>query len=99
MKAVLFATILVLFATACGKEESCEITLMDLLDLVTYDGQEIGCRTFYDLYLHDGQEYAVINNYCADFVVITATDCLGNTRNVSTIPGGEYIRILGLKSD
>jgi len=92
-----FVFVLILIAAACGQEDPCDRGFVDLLDLEPYNGQEIGCRTFYDLYLHEGTEYAVINNYCADLLVITATDCNGNVTEIGKIPGGEYLGTIGLE--
>lgn len=93
---LLIATLLIGGTQACTEVEECGDQAFDSLDLEPYNGQDIGCRTFFELHRFEGLDYAVINNYCADLQVITVISCLGDTVDYRVINGADYINILGL---
>ncbi|AKD03680.1 hypothetical protein POKO110462_02405 [Pontibacter korlensis] len=70
------------FSFGCEKED--EVTCKnDCLDsylkengMVSYKGEELGCKNFLSLYEYQGRQYYVLENHCAD-VAVAPTDCEG----------------------
>lgn len=77
--------ILIVFALigvipGCSPNESQEDCLEKILtefEMVEYQGQEIGCNFFLELYTFLNKDYYVLNSYCADLISYP-TDCDGN---------------------
>ncbi|MER2996923.1 DUF6970 domain-containing protein [Pontibacter populi] len=103
-------TILFFICLGCDKKE--EVTCMDdCLDtyleqngMVSYKGEEVGCKFFVSLYEYQNKQYYVLDSHCAD-VAINPTDCNGNTLCGNGNEKGcndffeeaKYIGIVGIK--
>jgi len=58
-------------------EVGCTSSLLEALNMVRYRGQDIGCKLFVALYIHQGKQYFLLNSHCADMISYP-TDCEGN---------------------
>lgn len=101
--------IFVFLFSACDKEEvscidDCKDDYLSKHGMVSYSGQEIGCKTFVSLYEYKNKQYYVLGNHCADMVVYP-TDCTGNKLcesgedNVCKdfYKNAKYIGVVGIK--
>ncbi len=67
----------------CDKKEEvtcitdCRAVYLEQNEMVSYKGEELGCRNFVSLYEYKNKQYYVFGNHCAD-MVINPTDCDGN---------------------
>lgn len=77
----LIGLLAVLFLTACSKNDvdtsNCVANLLREQNLVRYEGQEIGCKSFYHLYVLEGEQYFLFDNYCFDLITYPM-DCFGD---------------------
>jgi hypothetical protein len=103
-------TILLFISFGCDKKD--EVTCIDDCmesylkqnEMVSYKGEEVGCKYFVSLYEYQNKQYYVLDNHCVD-VAINPTDCNGNTL-CETVNGkvcneffekAKYIGIVGIK--
>ncbi len=65
--------------TACKENhpEDCHDKVMLELGMTRYNGEAIACRTFLKLYKFEGEDYFLLDNFCADMVNYPF-DCEGN---------------------
>ncbi len=92
LRNILFLVCL-LFLFGCSKEElpspACTETLLEQLDMIPYDGQEIGCGFFLELYLFENQYYYLLGNPCIDMVQYPV-DCQGDP-DPAQVSGAWYL--------
>ena len=77
-------TIIFFICFGCDKKE--EVTCIDDCiesylkqnEMVSYSGEDVGCKFFLSLYEYQNKQYYVLYRHCAD-VAINPTDCNGNT--------------------
>jgi len=71
--------IIALFAS-CTKEEvrqdACLDQVLEVYDMVRYDGRDIECEFFLTEYLLNNQRVFVLGSHCAD-VIVVPVDCGG----------------------
>ncbi len=76
--------ILLFIGFACDKKEEiscindCLETYLQQNGMVSYKGEEVGCKYFVSLYEYQNKQYYVLGNHCAD-VANNPTDCSSNT--------------------
>ena len=67
-----FVLFLMTFAFACREEcqtpKNCIAEVVLQYNMVKYEGQELGCRSFLVLYEFNEQQYFLWNNHCTDSV-------------------------------
>lgn len=104
MRFIIFLTMLIACAKGPDTEETCLKKVLEQEGMVTYSGQPIGCNSFLELYKFEGQQYFVVNNHCADMVILPF-DCDGK-RLCEKDPDpkcsafdetAELIRVVGIK--
>ena len=66
---------------SCSKNDEIELNCLNgmLSDfgMTEYQGQEIGCDFFLELYHYNQKQYYLLGNHCADMISYP-TDCEGN---------------------
>lgn len=66
---------------ACSKEadikSDCLNDVLQQKGMVKYQGEELGCNMFLELYHFKAKQYFIINNHCADMSAFPY-DCKGN---------------------
>ncbi|NDK54427.1 DUF6970 domain-containing protein [Pontibacter fetidus] len=78
------STFLLLISFGCGKKEEvtciddCMESYLEQNEMVSYKGEEVGCKFFLSLYEYQNKQYYVLDSHCSD-VAINPTDCNGNT--------------------
>lgn len=60
-----------------GIDQDCMQEVIAKHEMVEYDGREIGCQSFLELYHYKNKQYFVLNNHCLD-MIIYPVDCDGN---------------------
>ena len=104
---ILIATLCL--ASACDTEEvscikDCQEAFLAEHDMVSYKGEEVGCKYFLALYEYKNKQYYLLNNHCTDMAPYPA-DCNGNrlceegesnTCN-DFFEDAKYIGIVGIK--
>lgn len=63
----------------CSKDSvksECVKSMLKKNDMVAYEGQELGCHFFLELYEYNGKQYFLLGNSCADMIAYP-TDCNG----------------------
>ena len=84
-----FIIILIIFSLGCSNhviecteaeciEIECVEDILEQNDMVAYQGQEIGCKFFLELYYYQNKQYFLLGNHCADLISYPR-DCEGNT--------------------
>lgn len=72
--------ICLLICSSCDKEDgtpgSCIDAYLEQNGMVKYKDQEIGCKSFLNLYEFENKEYFLLGNHCADMISFP-TDCEG----------------------
>lgn len=58
-------------------EENCVTSVLTENDMVEYNGQELGCKFFLELYHYKKKQFFVLGSHCAD-ILPHAMDCEGN---------------------
>jgi hypothetical protein len=83
---VLFCGFSLFLFSNCKKEtvalNDCQEKFVHDNNHLIYDGQEIGCQTFFALYESEGRQLIAPNNHCADMVSVLL-DCDGTVIAVS----------------
>lgn len=78
-KSTLIIAVLVL--TGCSKDDfiksDCIESMLSENNMVEYNGQEIDCKFFLELYHHKNKQFFLLGNHCADMISYP-TDCEGN---------------------
>jgi len=66
--------------SGCSKNEKsdCIESVLNENNMIAYDDQEIGCKSFFELYEFQNKQFFLLNNYCAD-IISYPIDCDGNT--------------------
>ena len=111
MKSKLIAYILLFIGAilcyGCSDEQpavqlDCRDFLLSHLQLEPFEGQDIGCRSFYTLVEYEGELYTYLDNYCADIAYFSFIDCDGDTvcttqeSSCNILSEGTDMGILGL---
>ena len=52
--------------------------MLDEWNMEEYIGQEIGCRSFLELFHYHNKQYFLLGSHCAD-IISYPTDCEGNS--------------------
>jgi len=97
----LFIGILIFFSIGCSKnsniENDCIDTKLEELEMVKYDGEEIGCQLFLELFHYKNKQYFLLGSHCAD-IDTAPIDCDGNIINDWTkfYNSAESIGIIGI---
>ncbi|WP_185195346.1 hypothetical protein [Pontibacter sp. Tf4] len=103
--------ILSFIGLGCDKKEEvtciadCMESYLKQNEMLSYKGEDVGCKFFLRLYEYQNKQYYVLDNHCAD-VAINPTDCNGNTLcetgNEKTcrefFEKAKYIGIVGIKA-
>ncbi len=73
---------LLLFMLSCSKDKStqfeCINTTLEEFEMVAFEGQDMGCKFFLELFHYNNKQYFLLGNHCADMISYP-TDCEGNT--------------------
>ena len=104
MRFIFCLTMLIACTKGPDREETCLKKVLEQERMVAYSGQAIGCNSFLELYKFDGQQYFVVNNHCADMVILPF-DCDGkrlcekdpDAKGSAFYETAELIRIVGIK--
>ena len=76
-----FIFLILVLIINCSKNDEIEMNcLNDMLsdfDMTKYQGQDIGCNFFLELYHYNQKQYYLLGNHCADMISYP-TDCEGN---------------------
>jgi hypothetical protein len=56
---------------------NCMETYLKQNNMVSYKGEEIGCKKFVSLYEYQNKQYYVLGSHCAE-IASNPTDCSGN---------------------
>jgi len=66
---------------SCSKNDEIELNCLNAMlsdsDMTEYQGQEIGCNFFLELYHYDQKQYYLLGNHCTGLISYP-TDCEGN---------------------
>ena len=69
----------ILLLMGCSKDSlqsECVKSMLKKNDMVAYEGQDLGCHFFLELYEYNGKQYFLLGNHCADMIAYP-TDCNG----------------------
>lgn len=76
--AIIIAT---LFSIGCTEDDSicvdCIESILVERNMIEYNGQEIDCKFFLELYHHQNKQFFLLGNHCADLISYPI-DCHGN---------------------
>ncbi|MEM9990220.1 MAG: hypothetical protein AAF738_00585 [Bacteroidota bacterium] len=83
MKLLKLITILVIFLSmGCSKDETiksdCIASMLSENNMIEYSGQELGCKSFLELFHHKNKQFFLLGNHCAD-IMTDPIDCEGNS--------------------
>lgn len=74
--------LILLVAFACDKEKNiekdCLKKILKQKGMIKYQGQELGCSSFLELYVFNEKKYFLKQNHCADLISNGPFDCDGN---------------------
>lgn len=69
------------FSIGCSKDNpvksDCIEAMLNENNMTAYDGQEIECEFFLELYHYDDRQFFLLGSHCAD-IISYPTDCEGN---------------------
>lgn len=73
--------IVILFLTGCSEDDTikaiCTEQMLSEHKMIEYNGQEVGCKSFLELYHFRNEQFYLLGNHCADMISYP-TDCDGN---------------------
>ena len=86
-----------------GVERDCIESMLGANNMVAYNGQEVGCNSFLELYHYRNEQFFLLGNHCADMVSFPV-DCdgnalcedLGDAECRDFFSNAERIRIVGI---
>ncbi len=98
--------VLILLCFSCEKEDivefNCTTDKVSEAQMIPFSNQELGCKSYLDLYTFEGEEYYTIGNLCMDIEAIY-TNCNGdmickedNKRCRRFNKDAEYFGIVGI---
>jgi hypothetical protein len=72
--------IAIVLLIGCSKNDSqnsdCIESMLEESNMIEYNGQEIGCKFFLELYHHKNRQFFLLGNHCADMISYPI-DCEG----------------------